>query len=175
MIFATDQQSMRIVCGALGVGKGIRSVYMSIVVPSYIPIERLASASAIQLFVNGFVMMCIGPILGMHSNAVCVILHNILVLYFIRFNKRQFGKLRWMHNFPKHLHNHHDHNVQYRNGLYLVPGKILTISKNSKFMIQKCIRFNIFFTMSNVQYPMSIQRYSNKLCYVIRTNLLIFI
>lgn len=48
-----------------GFGKGIRSVYMSIVVPSYIPLERLASASAIQLFTNGIVMMCIGPILGM--------------------------------------------------------------------------------------------------------------
>lgn len=142
MIFATDQQSMLVVCGALGVGKGIRSVFMSIVVPSYIPLERLASASAIQLFVNGIVMMCIGPILGIHSDispSVCDILHNILVLYSIRFNKRHLGKLRWMHNFPKHLHNHYDYNVQYRNGLYLVPGKILKISKNSKFMIQTCI------------------------------------
>lgn len=66
MMFATDQQSMLIVCAALGVGKGIRSVYMSIVVPSYIPLERLASASAIQLFVNGLVMMVIGPILGIY-------------------------------------------------------------------------------------------------------------
>lgn len=67
MMFATDHQSMLIVCAALGVAKGIRSVYMCIVVPSYVPLERLASASAIQLFTNGMVMMCIGPILGMHS------------------------------------------------------------------------------------------------------------
>lgn len=64
MMFTTDYRNMLIVCAALGIGKGIRSVYMSIVVPSYIPLERLASASAIQLFVNGVVMMCIGPILG---------------------------------------------------------------------------------------------------------------
>lgn len=56
---------MLIICSALGIGKGIRSVYMSIVIPSYIPIDRLASASAIQLFANGIVMMCIGPILGL--------------------------------------------------------------------------------------------------------------
>lgn len=68
MVFAKEQQSMLFVCAALGVGKGIRSVYMSIVVPSYIPLERLASASAIQLFVNGIVMMCIGPILGIFFN-----------------------------------------------------------------------------------------------------------
>lgn len=56
---------MLMICSALGIAKGIRSVYMSIVIPSYIPLDRLASASAIQLFGNGVVMMCIGPILGL--------------------------------------------------------------------------------------------------------------
>lgn len=70
MVFATNYQNMMLVCAALGVGKGIRSVYMSIVVPSYIPLERLASASAIQLTVNGIVMMCIGPILGMWISSI---------------------------------------------------------------------------------------------------------
>lgn len=64
MMFATDYQNMLLVCTALGIGKGIRSVYMCIVVPSYIPLERLASASAIQLFANGVAMMCMGPALG---------------------------------------------------------------------------------------------------------------
>lgn len=63
--FASSYVNMLIVCSALGVAKGIRSVYMSIVIPSYIPLDRLASASAIQLFGNGVVMMCIGPVLGM--------------------------------------------------------------------------------------------------------------
>lgn len=56
---------MLIVCLASGIAKGIRSVYMSIVIPSYIPLDRLASASAIQLFGNGIIMMCVGPILGL--------------------------------------------------------------------------------------------------------------
>lgn len=67
MMFTSNYLNMLIICSALGVGKGIRSVYMSIVIPSYIPIDRLASASAIQLFGNGIVMMCIGPILGLYS------------------------------------------------------------------------------------------------------------
>lgn len=64
MLLTSDYVGMMMICTALGVAKGIRSVYMSIVIPSYIPIERLASASAIQLFGNGIVMMCFGPVLG---------------------------------------------------------------------------------------------------------------
>lgn len=65
MAFQTTQLHMLIVVILLGIGKGIRSVYMSIVIPSYIPIERLASASALQLFINGIVTLCLGPISGM--------------------------------------------------------------------------------------------------------------
>lgn len=64
MLLTSDYVGMMMICSALGVAKGIRSVYMSIVIPSYIPIDRLASASAIQLFGNGIVMMCFGPVLG---------------------------------------------------------------------------------------------------------------
>lgn len=73
MMFTSNYMNMLIICSALGVGKGIRSVYMSIVIPSYIPIDRLASASAIQLFGNGLVMMCIGPILGLYTRLFAMI------------------------------------------------------------------------------------------------------
>lgn len=49
---------------SLGVAKGVRNVYMSIVIPSYIPLDRLASASGIQMFANGLAMMFLGPVLG---------------------------------------------------------------------------------------------------------------
>lgn len=62
---------MLVVSVILGLAKGIRSVYMCIVIPSYIPIERLASASAIQLFANGIFMMFFGPILGTFSIIFC--------------------------------------------------------------------------------------------------------
>lgn len=74
MLLTSDYVGMMMICSALGVAKGIRSVYMSIVIPSYIPIDRLASASAIQLFGNGIVMMCFGPVLG-----------SILDFFFITF------------------------------------------------------------------------------------------
>lgn len=65
IMYTSNYHNMLIVCLASGIAKGIRSVYMSIVIPSYIPLDRLASASAIQLFGNGIIMMCVGPILGL--------------------------------------------------------------------------------------------------------------
>lgn len=70
MTLAKDYMSMLIVCALLVIAKGIRSVYMCIVIPSYIPLERLASASAIQLFGNGIVMLCIGPVLGLSPTMI---------------------------------------------------------------------------------------------------------
>lgn len=64
MLFTTTYWEMMLVAISLGVAKGVRNVYMSIVIPSYIPIDRLASASGIQMFANGLAMMFLGPVLG---------------------------------------------------------------------------------------------------------------
>lgn len=37
---------------------------MTLVVPSYVPLHKLASASGIQMLINGIFMLCAGPILG---------------------------------------------------------------------------------------------------------------
>jgi len=48
----------------LGAAKGIRSVYMVLVVPSYVPIQKLPNASGIQMLTNGMILMGAGPMLG---------------------------------------------------------------------------------------------------------------
>ncbi|XP_047347862.1 uncharacterized protein LOC124948380 isoform X2 [Vespa velutina] len=65
----------------LGIAKGIRSVYMSLVIPSYVPINRLPYASAIQMTVNGFIMISAGPCLGIIRDAMgsytpCIVIIN---------------------------------------------------------------------------------------------------
>lgn len=60
MLLATTFNSMLIVAIAIGVSKGIRTVYMNIVIPAYVPIERLAFASGIQMFFNGIIIISIG-------------------------------------------------------------------------------------------------------------------
>ncbi|XP_016836818.1 uncharacterized protein LOC100115191 isoform X1 [Nasonia vitripennis] len=70
-----------VVAFGLGVAKGVRTVYMTLVIPSHVPLEKLANASSIQSLVNGFFLMVIGPCLGVirdltGSYVYCIILIN---------------------------------------------------------------------------------------------------
>lgn len=58
---------------ALGIAKGVRTVYMSLVIPSYVPIERLANASGLQMVVNGLFIFLGGPALGKLINITWII------------------------------------------------------------------------------------------------------
>lgn len=64
MLFTTSFMGMMFVALAIGITKGLRTVYMNIVIPSYVPIERLAFASGIQMFVNGITIIGLGSLLG---------------------------------------------------------------------------------------------------------------
>lgn len=95
MVVATTQLHMLLVVVLLGIGKGIRSVYMSIVIPSYVPIDRLASASALQLFLNGIVTLCLGPVSGKCriTKTSCLFMDtadNNTIVFIRRTNQRHF-------------------------------------------------------------------------------------
>ncbi|KAG6450730.1 monocarboxylate transporter 9 [Manduca sexta] len=64
MLFTTTFTGMIFVALSLGFSKGIRTVYMNVVIPSYVPIHRLAYASGIQMFFNGITIFTIGSLLG---------------------------------------------------------------------------------------------------------------
>nr|CAD7399970.1 unnamed protein product [Timema poppensis] len=64
IIFFNTFKSLLVVAVAIGVAKGVRTVYTSLVIPSYVPIERLASASGLQMVGNGIVLMVFGPLIG---------------------------------------------------------------------------------------------------------------
>lgn len=56
--------AMLAICCLLGAAKGVRTVYMQLVIPAHVPIERLAAASGLQMVVNGAVIMVLGPLMG---------------------------------------------------------------------------------------------------------------
>jgi cyanate permease len=58
---------------------------MRLVVPAYVPIEKLASASGLQMMVNGFCILLGGPVIGMIRDVtgnytVCIIVLNCVTL-----------------------------------------------------------------------------------------------
>ncbi|XP_066994363.2 uncharacterized protein [Anabrus simplex] len=59
-----DYQGALIVAIALGVAKGFRTVYMSVVIPSYVPLERLPSASGLQMVVNSLFTVASIPVIA---------------------------------------------------------------------------------------------------------------
>ncbi|KAG8232238.1 hypothetical protein J437_LFUL011791 [Ladona fulva] len=69
----------------LGFGKGLRTVYMGLVIPSYVPLRRLPTASGLQMLANGVLFITVGPVFGYlrdYSDDYSASLHCINILTF---------------------------------------------------------------------------------------------
>nr|CAD7196252.1 unnamed protein product [Timema douglasi] len=64
IIFVNTFHPLLGVAVALGIAKGVRSVYMGLVMPSYVPLDRLPSATGLQMVFNGIMMIMFGPFIG---------------------------------------------------------------------------------------------------------------
>lgn len=64
MLFTTSFMGMLFVALALGITKAMRTVYVNIVIPNYVPLHRLAFASGIQMFFSGITIFTIGSLLS---------------------------------------------------------------------------------------------------------------
>ncbi|KOX81052.1 Monocarboxylate transporter 9 [Melipona quadrifasciata] len=83
LLFVNGFMSLIIVAIGLGASKGIRSIYMSLVIPCYVPIHKLPNASGLQMIVNGTMLLSAGPMLGimrdnLGSFTPCIIVINCI-------------------------------------------------------------------------------------------------
>ncbi|KAH8342609.1 hypothetical protein KR067_001398 [Drosophila pandora] len=53
----------------IGFGKGFRTIFSPLIIPSYVPLNRLPAASGLQLIFNTMFSFAMGPILGMITKA----------------------------------------------------------------------------------------------------------
>lgn len=53
----------------IGLNKGLRTVFMALVIPSYIPLERLPAATGLQLLFAGIFYFVAGPLVGLVRDA----------------------------------------------------------------------------------------------------------
>ncbi|KAJ8727111.1 hypothetical protein PYW08_015508 [Mythimna loreyi] len=83
MLFTTSFMGMLFVSLALGITKAMRTIYVNIVIPSYVPIHRLAFASGIQMFFSGITIFTIGSLLTRVREASGSYIMPIIVLNFV--------------------------------------------------------------------------------------------
>ncbi|XP_071558484.1 uncharacterized protein [Temnothorax nylanderi] len=49
----------------VGMAKGTKAVFQALIIPDYVPLERLPAASGIQMVCNGILSISVGPIIGL--------------------------------------------------------------------------------------------------------------
>lgn len=84
--YAENYRQLLMVGIGLGVAKGFRYVFLHLVVPAYLPLERLAAGSGIQTVIKGLVTLLLGPLLGEINFLFCFFLNSSLdsILFFRR-------------------------------------------------------------------------------------------
>jgi MFS family permease len=67
----------------IGAGKGLRTIFMALVIPTHVSLERLPAASGLQLATSGLFFLALGPAVGWIRDAVqtyVITLHILNIL-----------------------------------------------------------------------------------------------
>nr|CAD7427076.1 unnamed protein product [Timema monikensis] len=60
----------------LGLSKGIKAVFQALIIPNYVPLERLPAASGLLMVNNGLISLVLGPLIGKFSYLEITILFS---------------------------------------------------------------------------------------------------
>lgn len=71
MTFFQSYTAILIIFCWIGIGKGLRTVFMALVIPSYVPLNRLPGASGLQLLFAGIFYFVMGPLVGNICLKIC--------------------------------------------------------------------------------------------------------
>ncbi|XP_076243570.1 monocarboxylate transporter 14 isoform X2 [Calliopsis andreniformis] len=102
-----------VICVALiiGVSKGTKAVFQALIIPDYVPLERLPAASGMQMVCNGILSIAIGPIIGVvhdATNSYVSALHFTSILSLSCILLWYLGGLWKSNRDPKHLSENKD-------------------------------------------------------------------
>ncbi|KPJ07053.1 hypothetical protein RR48_04073 [Papilio machaon] len=62
--FCQTYSVVLLVAVMIGFGKGFRTVFMALVIPTHVPLHKLPGATGIQLLTAGIVYLALGPVVG---------------------------------------------------------------------------------------------------------------
>ncbi|CAG9563252.1 unnamed protein product [Danaus chrysippus] len=80
-----DYRVIILVAFIIGFGKGLRTVFMALVIPTHVPLHKLPGASGLQLMTAGIVYLSLGPVVGwIKDNAsTAVTLHCLNIFTYL--------------------------------------------------------------------------------------------
>lgn len=86
---------------AIGVAKGVRTVYWTLVLPDYVPLKMLPSATGMHMVLNGLFLLLGGPILGLAKSVSgsyvnCVYITNGITLVALTTWSCEIGYSKYM-------------------------------------------------------------------------------
>ncbi|CAK1551942.1 unnamed protein product [Leptosia nina] len=64
LAYCQDYEVVLLVAVIVGFGKGLRTVFMALVIPTHVPLHKLPGATGIQLLTAGIVYLILGPVVG---------------------------------------------------------------------------------------------------------------
>ncbi|KAJ2950637.1 hypothetical protein O0L34_g8892 [Tuta absoluta] len=71
-----------LVAVVIGFGKGLRTVFMALVIPTHVPLHKLAGASGILQMFSGIVFLALGPVVGyIKDNATTAVTLHCLNIF----------------------------------------------------------------------------------------------
>lgn len=78
--------ALLVIAFLFGCGKGFRKVYMYLVIPDHVAVDKLASSGGMETLTNGICILLGGPILGALRDAtgsykICIIVMNCITIF----------------------------------------------------------------------------------------------
>ncbi|CAF4854932.1 unnamed protein product [Pieris macdunnoughi] len=64
LAYCQEYKVVLLVAVIIGFGKGLRTVFMALVIPTHVPLHKLPGATGIQLLTAGIVYLTLGPVVG---------------------------------------------------------------------------------------------------------------
>lgn len=82
-IFHLNKSAVLTSAVILGLAKGTKAVFQSLIIPKYVAFENLAAATGLNMVANGIISLIVGPIIGFThdvTNSYAITLHTATVL-----------------------------------------------------------------------------------------------
>lgn len=66
----------------IGIAKGTKAVFQTLIIPDYVSLDRLPAAYGMQMVCNGILSIAIGPLIGKEQSSISLFYIYFLILFY---------------------------------------------------------------------------------------------